>query len=209
MYWHFVKGLSEKHDKYGFVDEREVRISTGIMLLFTLTSFFLVLFKAEYSIPLVFVSLVIFEFVTKIFLGPKWSIFGTLVRMNLKKWEEIWVGAVQKRFAWSIGLFLASFALYCILLLGMYISPMEWPQMKAVSDILMATRENIASGALIVTPMNPTLIACLLCITFMWLESVAGYCVGCRIYGWLVRKKWMKEHKGQNCVGGVCEVKEQ
>lgn len=207
MYWHFVKDLSEKHDKYGFVDEREVRISTGIMLLFTLTSFFLVLFKAEYSIPLVFVSLVIFEFVTKIFLGPKWSIFGTLVRMNLKKWEEIWVGAVQKRFAWSIGLFLASFALYCILLLGGYIAPSPGPQMAAVTSIWMVTQENLRTHALIVTPMNPTIIACLLCITFMWLESVVGYCVGCRIYAWLVRKKWMKEHKGQNCVGGVCEVK--
>ncbi|MFZ2256432.1 MAG: DUF4395 family protein [Patescibacteria group bacterium] len=67
--------------------------------------------------------------------------------------------------------------------------------MTAVSGILQATQANIANGALIVTPMNPTIMACLLCIVFMWSESVAGYCVGCHIYGWLVRKGWMKEHK--------------
>lgn len=208
MYWHFVKWLSEKGDKYGFVDEREIRISTGIMLLFTLTSFFLVLFKAEYSIPLVLVSFVIFEFITKIFIGPKWSIFGSLVRINLKKWEEVWVWAVQKRFAWSIGLALSGFALYCILILWGFVAPAAGPQAETVAKIWATTTVNLKMNALIVTPMNPTLIACLLCITFMWLESVAGYCVGCRIYAWLVKKKWMKEHKGQNCVGGVCEVKE-
>jgi hypothetical protein len=207
MYWTHVPHLSSKDDKYGFVNETEIRIATGIMLLFTLTSFFLVLFKANYDIPLVLVIAIIFDFIVKISIGPKWSIFGSFVRIFLTKWEEIWVGAVQKRFAWSIGLFLSAFALYCILLLGTFISPMEGPQMQAVSGILTATQANLASGALIVTPMNPTIFACILCITFMWLESVAGYCVGCRIYAWLVRKKWMKEHKGQNCVGGICEVK--
>ncbi|GAB0174383.1 MAG: hypothetical protein HHAS10_02620 [Candidatus Altimarinota bacterium] len=208
MYGHFIHGISEKHDKYGFVDEREIRISTGIMLLFTMTSFFLVLFKAEYSIPLVLVSIVILEFIMKIFIGPKWSIFGSLVRMNLEKSKEIWVGAVQKRFAWSIGLFLSVFALYCILILGGYVAPTAGPQAETVGKIWMTTAENLRNHELIVTPLNPTLFACILCITFMWLESVAGYCVGCRIYGWLVRRKWMKEHKNQNCVGGVCEVKE-
>jgi mannose/fructose/N-acetylgalactosamine-specific phosphotransferase system component IID len=67
--------------------------------------------------------------------------------------------------------------------------------MQAVSAILIAIQANIASGALIVTPMNPTVIACLLCVVFMWCESVVGYCVGCHIYGWLVKKGWMKEYK--------------
>jgi|GEM_PF-2979517 len=67
--------------------------------------------------------------------------------------------------------------------------------MVAVSEILEATRVNLANGALIAAPMNPAVIACLLCIVFMWSESVVGYCVGCHIYSWLVRKGWMKEYK--------------
>jgi hypothetical protein len=68
MYGTFVTGLSAKSDKYGFVDEREIRISTGIMLLLTLTSFFLVILKARYDIPLILVSFVIADFVSKIFI---------------------------------------------------------------------------------------------------------------------------------------------
>lgn len=47
--------------------------------------------------------------------------------------------------------------------------------MVAVTGILEATQNNIANGVLIVTPMNPTIFACLLCIIFMWSESVVGY----------------------------------
>jgi hypothetical protein len=126
----------------------------------------------------------------------------------VEKGKEVWVGAVQKRFAWSIGLALSLFALYCILILGGYVAPAAGPQAENVGKIWITTEANLRNHELIVTPMNPTLIACVLCIVFMWLESVAGYCVGCRIYAWLVRKRWMKEHKGQNCEGGVCEVKE-
>jgi len=130
------------------------------------------------------------DFVLKL-ISPQLSLFGSLVRIFLKRGEEIWVGAVQKRFAWSIGLVLVGFVLFCILMLGGY-TGMVNPVMQAIWD---GTASNIASGALIVTPMNPTIFACLLCIVFMWSESVVGYCVGCHVYGWLVRKGWMKEHK--------------
>lgn len=206
MYGTFLPGISKKWDKYGFVNETEIRISTGITLILGLFSLFLVFFKAEYSIPLVFVSLMVADFALKVFISPRLSIFGIFVRLFLKKWEEIWVGAVQKRFAWSIGIILSLFVLYCILILGGYVAPSDWPQMTAVSAILEATRVNIANGALIVTPMNPTIIACLLCIIFMWSESVVGYCVGCSIYAWLVRRWWLKWYKNQNCIDGKCEI---
>lgn len=207
MYWTHVPHLSEKGDKYWFVNETEIRIATGITLVLGLLSLCLVLLKAEYSIPLVLVSLMVADFILKVFISPRWSIFGSFVRLFLSKWEEIWVGAVQKRFAWSIGILLSALVLYCILLLGQYIAPSEWPQMTAVLGILQATQTNIANGALIITPMNPTIIACLICIVFMWSESVVGYCVGCHIYAWLVKKGWMKAYKWQNCVNGVCEVR--
>ena len=203
MYWTFVPHLSQKNDKYGFVNETEIRIGTGITLVLGLFSLFLVLFKARYDIPLVLVSLMVLDFVLKVSIDPRWSIFGSIVRLLLKKWNEIWVGAVQKRFAWSMGIFLSSFVLYCIIMLGGYTS-MVTPMMQNIWNI---TASNIASGALIVAPINPTVIACLLCVIFMWSESVVGYCVGCHIYAWLVKKWWMKQVKWQNCVNGVCEMK--
>lgn len=207
MYWTRVPHLSKEHDKYGFVNETEIRIATGITLVLGLFSLFLVLFKAEYTIPLILVSLMVADFVLKVFVSPRWSIFGSIVRIFLRKWDEVWVGAVQKRFAWSIGIFLSSFVIFCLLLLGGFIEPLSQFQATMLSQIFEQTQTNIQNGAIIVAPMNPAIIACLLCIVFMWSESVVGYCVGCHIYSWLVKKWIMKEYKWQNCVNGICEVR--
>ena len=107
MYGTQLPEISEPTDKYGFVNENEIRIATGIMLVFGLFSLFLVLFKGEFTIPLVLVSIMVFDFFVRVVFSPKWSIFGSIVRLFLKKDSEIWVGAVQKRFAWSIGFVLS------------------------------------------------------------------------------------------------------
>jgi hypothetical protein len=80
-----VPHLSGKNDKYGFVDEREIRIATGITLMLGLFSLFLVVFKAEFSVPLFLVSLMVADFALKVFISPRWSIFGSFVRIFLKK----------------------------------------------------------------------------------------------------------------------------
>ena len=206
MYWTPLPDISKPHDKYGFVDEREIRIATGIMMILWLFSFFLVVFKAEFQIPLILVSIMVIDFLARIFISPKLSLFGSFVRLFLKKKDAIWVGSVQKRFAWSIGLILSSFTLYCILLLWEYIAPSPGLQMVAVTGILAWIEQNLAQESLIVMPMNPTIIACLLCIIFMWSESVVGYCVGCSLYAWLVKKGWMKKYPGQNCVNNICNI---
>jgi hypothetical protein len=48
---------------------------------------------------------------------------------------------------------------------------------------------------------------CLVCLTLMWLESVLGYCVGCHLHAWLVRRGVMtKDPAFEVCAGGVCEL---
>lgn len=206
MYWFAHPSLSNKTDKYGFINEHEVRIATGITFVMSLISLCLVLLRAEYTIPLVLVSIVTFDFIIKVILWPQYSIFGSFVRLFLNKKKALWVGTVQKRFAWSLGIFLSIFVIYCLLILGGHVAPSEGPQAEAVQGIRAATQVNIAANTLIVAPMNPAIIACLLCIIFMWSESVAGYCVGCAIYKWFVKKWRLKQHHNQNCVDGACEI---
>lgn len=51
---------------------------------------------------------------------------------------------------------------------------------------------------------------CLLCITLLWLESVLGFCVGCEIYAFGVRKGWARTDPAfEVCAGGVCEIVHQ
>ena len=50
---------------------------------------------------------------------------------------------------------------------------------------------------------------CLLCLMLMWLESVLGLCVGCRIAGLLVRRGWAGgDPDFEACADGACEIRE-
>jgi hypothetical protein len=46
---------------------------------------------------------------------------------------------------------------------------------------------------------------CLICLTLMWLESVLGVCLGCQIYGMLVRRGWTRADPAiEVCADGAC-----
>jgi hypothetical protein len=47
---------------------------------------------------------------------------------------------------------------------------------------------------------------CLVCLTLMWLESVVGLCVGCKLHAFLVRRGWRAPDPELVCAGGVCEL---
>jgi hypothetical protein len=48
---------------------------------------------------------------------------------------------------------------------------------------------------------------CLVCLTLMWLESVLGLCVGCKLHGLLVRRGLTtKDPAFEVCAHGACEL---
>ena len=48
---------------------------------------------------------------------------------------------------------------------------------------------------------------CLVCLTLMWMESVLGLCLGCKLHGLLVRRGWAtKDPEFELCADGSCEV---
>jgi uncharacterized protein DUF4395 len=48
---------------------------------------------------------------------------------------------------------------------------------------------------------------CLICLTLMWMESVLGVCLGCKIHGLLVRRGWVsKDPAFEICAHGACEL---
>jgi len=65
MYGYYHATLSKKTDRYGFANENEVRTVAGITLVLALLSFFLVLFRARYDIPLVLISSMVCDFFCK------------------------------------------------------------------------------------------------------------------------------------------------
>ncbi len=56
----------------------------------------------------------------------------------------------------------------------------------------------------IVNSYSPiTGITCLICLIFLFFESVFGICLGCKVYPWFFKEK------AQYCPGEICEVKDR
>jgi hypothetical protein len=48
---------------------------------------------------------------------------------------------------------------------------------------------------------------CAICLTLMWMESVLGLCLGCKIHGLLVRRGWATDDPAYEiCAHGECKV---
>jgi hypothetical protein len=48
---------------------------------------------------------------------------------------------------------------------------------------------------------------CLICLTLMWLEAVLGLCLGCEIYGLMVRRGWRAPDDAfEVCARGACDL---
>ena len=202
LYGKPVEWITISWDKYGFVDELEVRIAAWLSLIFALISFYFVMFRWNFDSAFFTIWIIWLDFVLKVFIWPDFSIFGRIVRPFIKAKEKIWVWAVQKRFAWSIGFVLATFVIFCMLLLSWYM----WSTDPSVLAIMEQINANLSSNALIILPMNPAILACVLCIVFMFLEAVFGICVGCKMYKNLVKKWIMKKIPHQNCINWSCEI---
>ena len=48
---------------------------------------------------------------------------------------------------------------------------------------------------------------CLTCLGLMWMEAVLGLCIGCELYGLMVRRGWRASDDAYEvCPGGACDL---
>lgn len=101
---------------YGVVNEREVRAVAGLMFAIGLSALWLVLLGDYRVLLYVLVPLFFLEFLLKVVISPNASLFRWLVLPLLAKQQPEYVGAIQKRFAWLLGLGMASVMLVLVLI---------------------------------------------------------------------------------------------
>ncbi len=160
---------------YGVLNERAIRATAGTMMLIGFITFFFVFTTKNWAYLFPTVIAFWIQFFISVFFGPKYAPFSMIGRLLVKNQKPDYVGAIQKRFAWTIGLFMASLMLIVTVGFG-------------------------------ITGIIPMAI-CFTCLSFMWLESAVGICVGCKIYSFLL-KKWIiptPEHRPA-CPGGSCSI---
>ena len=162
------------------LNEREARAGAGILFLAGFISFINCMVMENLFVTKIFISVFLIEFIIRVLINPKFSPSLIIGRFMVNNQVPEYVGAAQKRFAWSIGLALAVF------LLGLTII---FPSSTPVGE---ESLHNALVG-----------LTCMTCLVFLYFEAVFGICLGCKIY----HKFYKKE--SQYCAGEVCEKKDR
>lgn len=177
---------------YGVVNERAVRAGAGMMFAIGFFAFLGVYFVRDMQTAFWIVLVFWVDFMLKVFVGPSASYFGAIGKWLTSNQKPEYVGAIQKRFAWSIGVVFSTIVLG-FLGYQLYLAP-------------SCAHTGVMPGSSCFLPM----LLCGICLVFMWLESAVGFCVGCSIYKWMVKKGIMKQEQyAPVCPGGVCDTNQQ
>ncbi len=110
--------INGKPAPYPVVNERAVRAGAGITLVFGLFAFFQAFYLKDFSYLKILVPVIFFDFLIKIVFGVKYSPISILARYLVSAQNPEYVGAIQKRFAWSIGLGLSFVMMMLVFVFG-------------------------------------------------------------------------------------------
>lgn len=163
---------------YKVLNEREVRATAGLLFLTVLVTMIAAVFFKKYA-PIPYVSgFIVLNFIISVFINPKYAPANFLARLIVFNQEPIYIGAIQKRFAWSLGLILSSIVF-------------------ALSIPLQGDPAIFESVCML----------CLLCMLLMFIETAFGICIGCQFYFLALKLRLMKKPEVKpNCMGNSCEV---
>lgn len=160
---------------YPVLNERAIRAGAGLMFVAGFFAFMQAFYLREFLYIKIFVILFFIDFFMKVIVGTRFSPVSQVANLIVSKQAPEYVGAIQKRFAWSIGLALSGTML--VLLYGFGVQ--GWPNLAI----------------------------CGLCLTFMFMETAFGICVGCKIYNMLLSFGILKQPEYKPaCPGNVCAI---
>jgi hypothetical protein len=90
------------------LNEREIRASAGILFLSMFFAWMLVIFKESYFLIKIVNMIFLTDFIIRLWISPRYSPSLIIGRLIVGGQIPEYVGAAQKKFAWTIGLVLAT-----------------------------------------------------------------------------------------------------
>jgi hypothetical protein len=106
------------------LNEREARAGAGILFLFGMISFLNAYLTHRFLFTQIFVTFFMVDFFIRIFINPNYAPSLILGRIFIQHQTPEYVGAPQKRFAWSIGLVL-SIVMFFIIVIFEWMTPIK------------------------------------------------------------------------------------
>ena len=110
--------FGEDHPDYSVrvLNEREARGAAGIMLLFAMIAFMTAWFKGDFTPTKLTIVAFFIDFFIRVLINPRYSPTLIMARWMVNNQTAEYVGAPQKRFAWAIGLVLATFMIFLVVI---------------------------------------------------------------------------------------------
>src|SRR5664279_1923332 len=102
------------------LNEREIRAAAGILFVFAFLSVLLAILKGNFVLLKYFILGFLFDFIIRLFISPKFSPTLIIGRLIVRRQVPEYVGAVQKKFAWVIGLFLVLIMLVLVVIVNSF-----------------------------------------------------------------------------------------
>lgn len=90
------------------LNEREVRAAAGLLFLFMLIAVMTVIFTENFLLIKYSATIFLVDFIIRVFISPRFAPTLILGRLIVRNQTPEYVGAKQKKFAWQIGIALAS-----------------------------------------------------------------------------------------------------
>lgn len=90
------------------LNEREIRAAAGIMFLAITISLMVILVRGDFLLIKYVITFFLADFIIRVFVNPKFSPSLIIGRLIVRNQAPEYVGARQKKFAWIIGVVLAT-----------------------------------------------------------------------------------------------------
>jgi hypothetical protein len=102
------------------LNEREIRASAGILFLVMFISLMLIMYKMNFLLIKYNITIFLTDFIIRVFVNPKFSPSLIIGRLIVRNQVPEYVGARQKKFAWIIGLVLATIMFILLVVVNAY-----------------------------------------------------------------------------------------
>ncbi|QTR50936.1 DUF4395 domain-containing protein [Candidatus Thiothrix anitrata] len=89
------------------LNEREARAAAGLLFVFAILSFLYAYRTMDFRYTSIFITFFMVDFFIRVLVNPKYAPSLIVGRFFVSRQQPEYVGAAQKRFAWSIGLVLS------------------------------------------------------------------------------------------------------
>lgn len=102
------------------LNEREIRAAAGMLFLFLFIALMFILFKQNFLLIKYGITGFLTDFIIRVFVNPKYSPSLIIGRLIVRNQVPEYVGAAQKKFAWIIGVVLATIMFIMFVIVNAY-----------------------------------------------------------------------------------------